>query len=81
MLIILHITTAVLGLVLAGLTAIRPTRRGRRAVGALTALTLYSGSLLVIRLHAALTTACLSGLGYLMLIGLLTGLGARRAAR
>jgi hypothetical protein len=81
MLIFSHIAVAFIGLVLAGWSAIRPTRRRLRASMALAGLTFYSGALLVVRDHASLTSACLGGVTYLAAIVIAVGFGYWRLAK
>jgi len=81
MLIILHIAVALLGLVCAALSAIRPNRRYLRATLALTTLTLYSGALLVVRDHASLAGACFSGLTYLAAVAVSVTVGYWRLSK
>lgn len=81
MLIITHIVVAILGIVMASLTALRPTRRRQRSSLALTGLTLYSGALLVVRLHANLGSVCLTGISYLVVVAALLAVGQWRLSR
>jgi hypothetical protein len=78
MLIILHAAVALLGLALAGWTALRPSRKRLRGSLVLTALTLYSGSLLVVRSRVSVAAACLSGLTYLAAIAVSLAVGRWR---
>lgn len=81
MLIISHIAVALLGLAVAAFAAFRPTHRRLRASLALTGLTFYSGTLLVVRDHAPLASACLSGVAYLVAIAAAVGFGYWRLAK
>jgi hypothetical protein len=81
MLIVLHIAVALAGLVCAALSAVRPTRRRLRATLALTGLTLYSGALLVVQDHASLAGACMSGLTYLVAVGISAAVGYWRLSK
>lgn len=64
MLLLIHITVALLGLVQATYTFAVPTQRKIRGTYALLAATIGSGTYLVWREHAPVLSSCLSGLLY-----------------
>lgn len=68
MIIIVHVTIALLGMLQATIGLISPSRAKLRATYALTAATLASGTYLVWHLHSPILQSCLSGLTYLSLI-------------
>jgi hypothetical protein len=72
MLLVTHIIIAVAGLVATGLANFRPSRSKISTSYSLIGLTLATGSILVVKTHASLTSACLTGLIYLAvnLVGL-----------
>ena len=65
MILIFHITIALTSLISTTLLAFVPSRLKIRVTGALIALTLASGTYLVISLHSPLLSSCVSGLTYL----------------
>lgn len=68
MLIFIHISIALLGLLQATYGLISPSYGKIKATYALTAGTIASGTYLVWHLHAPILESCLSGLVYLSLI-------------
>lgn len=68
MLLLIHITLALLGLMQAFRTLFKPTRPRLSASYALLAGTLVSGAALVCIRHAALSSACTSGVVYAVVI-------------
>lgn len=76
MLLLTHIIIAISGLVVTGLAYFRPSKAKLNIGFSLIALTILSGTILVLRLHTSLTAACLSGLAYLAVS--LTGLSFAR---
>ena len=68
MIILVHVTIALLGLAQATYGLIAPSRGKLQATYALTGATFASGSYLVWHLHAPVLQSCLSGLTYLGLI-------------
>ncbi len=65
MALILHIIIALSSLAIAGYVFFRPSKRMLGLSYALVALTLVSGTYLVVTLHAPLLRACATGLVYL----------------
>ncbi|HSX36352.1 MAG TPA: hypothetical protein VLH84_05465 [Patescibacteria group bacterium] len=70
MIVLIHVSIALISVVWATITWIRPSRAGLRASWSLVTLTLASGTYLVVSTHSALAPACLSGLTYTSLISL-----------
>ena len=68
MIILIHVTIALLGLAQATYGLIVPSKGKLRATYAHTAATFASGTYLVWHLHAPVLQSCLSGLTYLGLI-------------
>ncbi len=68
MLILIHITAALLSLLQATYGLFVPSRGKLQATYALVAVTFATGTYLVWHLHAPLLQSCLSGLAYLTLI-------------
>jgi hypothetical protein len=81
MLIVLHVTIALLSLLQATLTLVRPTRAKLHRSYGLIAATLASGILLVWQLHSPLVSSCFSGLFYLATAASLLALANRRLAK
>jgi hypothetical protein len=70
MILIVHITIALLGIIAASLSLLQPSRSKLRATYALVAATIVSGVYLVAAHNTPLVHACLSGVSY---VGLTTG--------
>jgi hypothetical protein len=68
MLLTLHIIIALASLIASGLAVISPSKVKLRASYELITLTLVSGTYLVLHTHVALTSACLTGLAYLVIV-------------
>lgn len=81
MMLILHIAIALSSLAATTLLALRPSKRKMYASYALIAMTLASGTYLVISLHAPLLSSCVSGLTYLAIALSGVGVGYYRLAR
>lgn len=81
MLIILHVTIAILGLVQATYGLVSPSLGKIRTTYALTAATFVSGTYLVWHLHASILQSCMSGLLYLSLIIAATAASHHRLAK
>jgi hypothetical protein len=62
----LHILVALVSVALSTITFLRPSPRKLRASAALVALTLISGTYLVMSTHAPLVQSCVTGLVYLL---------------
>jgi hypothetical protein len=80
MLIVLHVTIALLSLVQATSALFVPTRRKLHVSYGLLAGTLLSGTYLVIVSHASLLSACASGLLYTVVVLGLIAIANRRLA-
>lgn len=80
MLLGIHISVALLGLVAASLAAIAPSRGKVAASYGLLAATLSSGTVLVQQLHTALASACFSGLAYSGFVAVLLAVARYRLA-
>lgn len=80
MLILTHVTIALLGLLQATYGLIVPSRGKLRATYALTAATFASGTYLVWHLHEPILQSCLSGLMYLAFIVAATAAAHHRLA-
>jgi hypothetical protein len=65
MIILLHVVVALVSVVSALLTVLFPSRFRMQLSELLVAATLLSGTYLVLRMHALLAHACVSGLAYL----------------
>ena len=65
MFIILHVIIALLSIVSATSSLIKPTKAKLRASYRLVGATIFSGTYLVISTHTNLLSACLAGLAYL----------------
>lgn len=81
MLLALHIIIALASLVTSGLAVISPSKVKLRASYELITLTLVSGTYLVLHTHAALTSACLTGLAYLIIVSVGVFSARRRLLR
>lgn len=73
MLLLIHISIALLSIVVSGLTYARPAKRHFTASYILVGGTLATGTALVLLSPAHLGTACVSGLVYLSLVGATIG--------
>lgn len=73
MLLLIHISIALLSIVVSGLTYARPSKRFFNASYLLVGGTLATGTALVLASPAHLGTACVSGLIYLALVGATIG--------
>ncbi len=80
MLLLIHISIALLSIVASGLTYARPSKRFFNASYLLVGGTLTTGTLLVLASPAHLGTACVSGLVYLALVGATIGAARVKAA-
>lgn len=65
MMILLHVLIALSSIALSSLTAIVPSKRKIYGSSLLVALTLATGTYLVIAMHAPMLRTCLTGLAYL----------------
>lgn len=65
MILLVHISIALLGLISATFAFFAPSRLRLQVSGVLTVLTLASGTYLVVSTHAPMMQACLSGIFYL----------------
>lgn len=81
MIVLLHVIAAIIGLVLAGASVIRPSRNLIRLTAISVATMLASGTYLVIASHAALVPACTSGLLYTVLTLGISAVAYRRLAK
>jgi hypothetical protein len=81
MLLAIHIIVAIAGLVVAALAALVPSRGRERLSYILLGGTLGSGAALVWYAHAAVTTACVSGLVYTAIVLSLVAVSRFRLAR
>lgn len=68
MLLVVHISLAVLSLLVSTLTLVAPSARTVRTSGVLAAATLGTGTVLVLETHAALVSACTTGVLYLAVV-------------
>ena len=68
MILFAHIAVAIISLVFSGFVSFAPTVFRLRASYALIGFTLASGTYLVVSTHAAIVTACTSGLLYLGIV-------------
>lgn len=73
MILLLHISIALLGIAVSGLTYIVPSKRMFQASYLLVGGTLTTGTVLVLNNPAHLGTACVSGLVYLAFVGATIG--------
>jgi hypothetical protein len=81
MLIVTHVIIALLSLLQATLTLVRPSRAKLHVSYGLVAATLASGTLLVMQMHSPLVSSCFSGLFYLAAAGSLLAMANRRLAK
>lgn len=79
--VLLHIVIALLGLVVASLAAVAPSRTRLYATVVCATATVATGTYLVITLHSNMLHACLSGLGYVTLTFGLAAVGRYRLTR
>lgn len=68
MILALHITIALAGMLMAGLAYVAPSRAKLRATYGMVALTFISGTYLVVSMNTSLAHACVSGLAYLAVV-------------
>ncbi len=80
MVLVIHITVAVISVLTSFLTVLSPTRSKIRTTQFLTLATLASGVLLVIANPTTLGTSCISGILYLGLISTLFAISHRKLA-
>jgi hypothetical protein len=80
MLLLIHISIALLSIAVSGLTYARPAKRFFNASYLLVGGTLATGTMLVLASPAHLGTACVSGLVYLALVGATIGAARVKAA-
>ncbi len=80
MLLYLHITVAIAGLIISGYNLAKPSAVRQLAGYITVAVTFLSGTVLIVSTNAALVPACLSGLGYLSVVSLCLFLSRRRLA-
>lgn len=73
MLLLIHISIALLSIAVSGLTYVRPAKRRFTASYILVGGTLATGTALVLSSPAHLGAACVSGLVYLALVGATIG--------
>jgi hypothetical protein len=78
MVIILHVLSAIAGLVLAGTAAFWPSPLKLRFTILLTLSTVATGTYIIITAHTSLLSICLSGLVYLTVISGFIATGAIR---
>lgn len=81
MIILTHVIIALLSLIFASLSVIRPTRRILGVNYAFIAGTVVSGTYLVIVMPAHLVSACVSGLTYIAIATVLTIVAQVRLVR
>lgn len=81
MLLLTHITVAILGLLQATYALVSPSRRKLHMVYGLLAATLASGTYLVITLHSPILSSCLSGLLYTVVVAVLSSAATYRLHR
>jgi hypothetical protein len=70
MIILLHVTIALLSIICTTYGYVRPTSKNLRASYALIALTIASGTYLVVSEPAAMLHTCMTGLAYLAIVSL-----------
>jgi hypothetical protein len=80
MLLFIHISVALLGLLQAGWAALSPSRKKINSTNALTAATVTSGAALVWTTHSPLTQACGTGFAYLAVIMSIAWVAGHRLA-
>ena len=80
MMLIVHILIAISSIIVSGLAAFLPSVQRLRWAAVLTAGTLASGTYLVFHFHAPLTSSCITGLVYLMVVATGIAVGAYRLA-
>lgn len=81
MLLLIHITVALLGILEASLAIIRPSQRKLNLTYGLLAATLATGTYLVWQLQSPLVSACLSGLAYMGFVLTATTIARYRLVR
>ncbi len=81
MIILLHVIIAITSIICTTALAFAPSKRKMHLSQALIALTLASGTYLVISMHASLVSSCITGLTYLAVALAGVGVGAYRLAR
>lgn len=80
MIIFIHISVALMGIIASSITALSPTVRGIRVSAASVAATLVTGVYLVLHMHTSLVQACISGLAYLAVTLTALSIGTYRLA-
>jgi predicted tellurium resistance membrane protein TerC len=68
MLIVTHVVIALSSIVSSAVLLFRPSKRNFNITYALVALTLGTGTVLVIETHSSLTHSCIAGLVYLFVV-------------
>lgn len=68
MILVLHITIALASIIYTSMTYISPTKGKVQTSSGLAALTLLTGTVLVISTHSALLQACATGVTYLAIV-------------
>ena len=80
MILVIHITVAIVSVLTSFLTVLSPTRFKIQATQLLTLLTLVSGAVLVILHPANLGKSCISGILYFGLVSLMAAISNKRFA-
>lgn len=80
MIVLTHISIAFASMLLTSLAYFQPSKTKLKASLMFVALTLASGTYLVVSTHSNMLSACVSGLTYLGIVGLGLVLAARRLA-
>lgn len=81
MLVLLHVSVAILSILQATYMCIVPSQRKLQVANGLIAATLASGTYLVWSLHSPLLQSCTTGLMYLAFVLSVTALGRYRLAK
>lgn len=81
MLLITHLTVAILSIIAASINLVSPSSLKLKIGSSLVALTLVSGSALVIVTHQPLLSSCVAGLAYLFVVSAALIFGKQHMAK
>jgi hypothetical protein len=81
MLLLAHVTIAIVSLVFGAVAIINPSRRKLLTNLGLIAATLISGTFLVISTHSPMLQSCISGLTYVCVMTAMSAVSYRRLAK
>lgn len=81
MVLLMHISIAIISIIVASLALARPTKLKLNIGYGLAAATLVSGTYLIVSTGAPIVSSCIAGVTYLTIVGILLALGSRSLAK